>query len=251
MSNFIEILEKVGETAPSPLGFAAATGGDDAAPQIALVARVSADDVAKDAGVAGADAAALLVETGFPLPDAAADALEDRLWGVRLLPSPATYTAGQVAALVEQGCDFVVFESLNSEAAILNDEDLGKVVALSADADEEASRAIGDLPFDAALFAPGVGSGPLTQGDLVVMQKVRRLVGQPFLVETPEGLGKADVEVMRNLGVEGLVVDVPPLERATETAEAIRSLRRRPSRRRRSNALVPGESIEGDDHDHD
>ena len=57
---------------------------------------------------------------------------------------------------------------------------------------------------------------------------------------------------MRNLGVEGLIVDVPPLEHAAETAAAIRSLRKRPARRRRANALVPGASIEdSDDYDDD
>lgn len=251
MSKFIELLKKVGETAPSPLGFAAATGSDDATPQIALVARVAASEVVKDPEVARVDSTALLVETGYPLPDAAAGALEGRLWGVRLVPSPAAYTAGQVAALVEQGCDFVVFESMDTKAAVLNDDDLGKMVMLGADVEEETARAVADLPFDAVLFHHGVGNRPLTLNDLVALQKVRRLAAQPFVVEASAGLEQADVEVMRNLGVQGLIVDVPPLERATETAEAIRSLRRRPPRRRRSNALVPGESIEGDDHDHD
>ena len=242
MSKFIELLERVGDTAPSPLGFAPAAGGDGAAPQIALAARVAAADAAKDPEIAS-DAGALLVETKYPLPDAAAGALEGRLWGVRLVP-PAAYTAEQVEALAEQGCDFVVIESMDSEAAILNDEDMGKVVVLGADAEEDTSRGVAGLPFDAVLFGPGVGSGPLTQGELVALQGVRRLAGKPFVVEAPEGLGKADAEVMRNMGVEGLMVDATCV---SETAAAIRSLRARPSRRRRSNALVPGASIEGGD----
>ena len=252
MSRFIELLEKVGETAPAPLGFAAATGRAAAAPQIVLAARVLAGDLTDGPEVAAADAAALLVETEYPLPDAAAEALKDRLWGVRLTPSPSAYTVEQVEALVEQGCDFVVFESMDTEAAVLNDDDLGKIVTLDADVDEEVGRAVADLPFDAVLFRPGVGKGRLALSDLVAVQRVRRLAGQPFVVEAPEGLEKADVEAMRNLGVEGLIVDVPPAARAEKTAAAIRSLRKRPSRRRRSDALVPGASIEDDDdHYHD
>ena len=252
MSRFIEVLEKVGETAPAPLGFAAATDRDDAVPQIVLAARVLAADVAEGPEVAAAEAAALLVETEYPLPDAAAEALEDRLWGVRLAPRPSTYTVEQVEGLVERGCDFVVFESLDTQAAVLNDDDLGKVVTLDVEADEEVARAVADLPFDAVLFRPDVGNGPLALSDLVALQRVRRLAGQPFLVEAAEGLGQADVEAMRNIGVDGLVVSVPPAERAAEAAAAIRSLRKRPSRRRRSDALVPGASIEdGDDHDHE
>ena len=247
MSRFIELLEKVGETAPAPLGFAAATGRDDTAPQIALVVCVTADDLAKETGVPDANAAALLVETEYPLPDAASKALKDRLWGVRLTPSPSAYTVEQVEALVERGCDFVVFESMDTEAAVLNDDDLGKIVTLAADVDKEAARAVADLPFDAVVFRSGVGKGPLTLSDLVALQRVRRLAGQPFVVEASEGLEQADVEAMRNLGVEGLIVDVPPLEHAAETASAISSLRKRPARRRRSNALVPGASIEDDD----
>ena len=250
MSKFIELLERVGDTAPSPLGFAAATGRD-AALQMALLASVAAADVVEDPGIADADAAALLVETEYPLPDAAARVLKDKLWGVRLVPSPAAYTVEQVEALVEQGCDFVVLESMDSVAAILNDEDLGTVVVLAADADEETSRAVAGLSFDAVLLRSAVTSRPLTLGDLVNIQKVRRRAGQPFLVETPEVLAQADVKALRNLGVDGLVVSVPPLERAAETGAAIRSLKRPPSRRGRSNALVPGASIEDDDHDHD
>ena len=249
MSKFVELLERVGETAPSPLGFAAATADDDAAPQIALLGRVAAADVVEDPGLAGADASALLVETGFPLPDAAAEALADGLWGARLSPSPAAYTVEQVEALVEQGCDFVVFESMESAASILNDEDLGRVVTLAADVDEETARAVADLPFDAVLLRPDGVKSPLALGDLVAVQRVRRLAGQPFIVETSEGLARADLEALRNLGVDGLIVGVPPLERAAETAEAIRSLRKRPSRRQRSNALVPGASMEDDDAD--
>ncbi len=251
MSKFIELLERVGETAPAPLGFAAATDRDDAAPQIALIARVTGDDLAQDPQIAGADAAGLLVETKYPMPEAAAEALEDRLWGVRLVPSPAPCTVEQVETLVEQGCDFVVLESMDSAAEILNDEDLGKVLVLDADADEETSRAVAELAFDAVLLGSAVAGRPLTLGDLVHVQKVRRLAGQPFLVECAEGLDKADLEALRNLGVDGLIVAVPPLERAAETRDAIRSLRRRSPRRQRSNALVPGASIEDDDHDHD
>ena len=252
MSKFIELLEKVGETAPTPLGFAAATGRDTAAPQIVLAARVLAGDLADGPQIAGVDAAALLVETEYPVDDSVADALEDRLWGVRLTPSPSAYTVEQVEALVERGCDFVVVESMDTEAAVLNDDDLGRVVTLDVDADEEVARAVADLPFDAVLYRCGAGKGPLALSDLVALQKVRRLAGQPFVVEVPEGLGQADVEAMRNIGIEGLVVSAPPAERAAETAAAIRSLRKRPSRRRRSDALVPGASIEdGDDHDHE
>ena len=151
MSKFIELLEKVGETAPAPLGFAAATDRDDAVPQMVLAARVLAADVA-DGPEAAAEVEALLVETEYPLPDGAAEALEDRLWGVRLAPRPSTYTVEQVEALVERGCDFVVFESMDTQAAVLNDDDLGKVVTLGSDVDEEVGRAVADLPFDAVLF---------------------------------------------------------------------------------------------------
>ena len=146
MSKFIELLEKVGETAPSPLGFAAATGRDTAAPQMVLAARVLAGDLADGPEIAGVDAAALLVETEYPLGDSVADALEDRLWGVRLTPSPSAYTVEQVEALVERGCDFVVVESMDTEAAVLNDDDLGRVVTLDVNADEEVARAVADLP---------------------------------------------------------------------------------------------------------
>ena len=61
MSRFIELLEKTGERAPSRLGFAPAVSREAAPPQIPLVARVLAENLAKDPELAEADATALLV----------------------------------------------------------------------------------------------------------------------------------------------------------------------------------------------
>ena len=251
MSRFIEILEKSGEPAPSRLGFAPAVSRDAAPPQIALVARVLAEDLAKDPGLAEADAAALLVGAEYPIPEAAVQALEDRLWGVRLSPSPSTLTVEQAQALAKQGCDFVIFESMDTEAAVLNDEDMGKIVVLTAETDEETVRALAGLSVDAVLFGPGIRGEPLTVSDLVAVQKVRQNVGRLFLVETPDGLQQADVEAMRNLGVDGLIVNVPPLKRASEVKKAIASLPKRQAQRDRTNALVPGASMKDYDSEDD
>jgi hypothetical protein len=250
MSIFIEMLEKAGERAASPIGFAAAAGMDANPPQIVLAARVMEEDLAKKPTLAGAEAAALLVGGQCPISDAAASALEGRLWGVRLSP-PSTFTVDQAQALVNQGCDFIVFEGTDTEAAVLNDEELGKIVTLTADMDEEVARAIAGLSVDAVLFGPGVRGKPLTVGDLVPVQKVRQLVGQPFIVEVPDGLQQADVEAMRNLGVDGLIVDVPPLERVAEMKALIDALPRRPARRGRSDALVPGAATDAGDDEFD
>ena len=258
MSKFIDALGTAWQSPPVRMGFGPAAGSQIAAPQIVLVGRVLPKDLEKDPGLADIKADALLVCLGpskNPLPNKAAQKLKKRLWGGRL----AKFSTTQVKKLMERGCDFIVFESMETEAAVLNEEDLGTIVTLNHDLGEEVTRSICELPVDAVLFSPAQRILPLTVEGLAKIQLVRGLTDKPFIVEAPTGLGQGDLEAIRNLGITGLIVDVPPKSKFAEVGKAIDELPRRKTGPVQRDALLPhtaaghGEDVPfpGDEDDED
>ena len=235
MSNFTDMLERVGQQAQRPIGFAPASDAHGATSQIVLVARVLPEDLAKEPGLAEASADAFLVELDWAALDAVAEGLKDRLWGARV----AEVSAAQVKQLIEKGCDFIVFESTETEAAVLNEEDLGTIVTLGSDLGEELVRSTCELPVDGALFGAAQRTLPLTVGSLVAIQRVRGLTDKPFVVEAPSGLGLGDLEALRNIGIAGVIVDIPPVDKIGELRGLIEKLPRRKTRPTGRDALLP------------
>lgn len=238
MSKLIDMLEKAGQQLPGPMGFGPATGKSAERNQIVLLARVLSDVLAKDRSLTKAEADAFLVGGNLDEADEFDNALGDRTWGFR----NTGLTAADASKLAESGCDFVVFESFESEAAVLNIEDLGLVATVDADMDEEAVHSLGALPISAALRSPSLRELPLTVQTAADIQKLARLVGKPTLVEAPEGIGRQDIEVLRNIGVAGLIIDLDrpaDVDRISETREAIAKLPKRLPKSPRSDALLP------------
>ena len=227
MSKFIDRLEKVGYRKPTPIGFGAAARRDEADPQIMLLGHVSLDEVTKGR-VLKAEVDAFLVDLSSWDEGAIgglAESLKDRLWGVGI----DGIDADQAGLLKEAGCDFVVFQAEHTAAAVLNDEDLGKLISVDADLDEDVAHAIHELSIDGALFSPGGDLLPLTVQKLIEVQQVRGLVDKPFVMSAPSGLSPGDLEALRNVGITGLMVEVSSLKAVAGTRKAITGLpRRRP-----------------------
>ena len=238
MSKLIDMLEKAGRQLSGPMGFRPAAGRGAPASQIVLLAGVLPEALAKDRSIAEAEADAFLLDAGPDVVEEAAKALGSRVWGLR----SANLTAAGASKLAESDCDFVVFESLESEASALNVEDLGMVAALDGDVDEETVRSLGALPVDAALLRPSLRGLPLTVRAAAGIQKLARLVGKPAVVEAPDGIERQDIEALAVIGVAGLIVDVENaagLDRIAETKEAIARLPRRRPESSRRDALLP------------
>ena len=154
-------------------------------------------------------------------------ALKDRLWGVRV----GALSEEQASQLKEKGCDFVVFDPENTAAAVLNDEELGSIIAVNADLDEETGGAITGLSIDAAIYAPGESILPLTVQRLIEVQLVRDLVGKHFLITIPAGMTTSDLEVLKNAGIAGMVMNLSSQEDIANAKEAIKRI---PHRRAKS-----------------
>jgi hypothetical protein len=230
MSKLIEMLDKTTESSPSPLGFGAASGRIPTNPSIVLIGQAAADEVNGNPTLADSKADAVLV-TMTSLDSNALDgiqkALKDRLWGVRV----GALSEEQSSQLKEKGCDFVVFDPENTAAAVLNDQDLGSIIAVNADLDEETGGAITELSLDAAIYAPGESILPLTVQRLIEVQLVRDLVGKHFLISIPAGMTTSDFEALKSAGIAGMVMNLSSQEDIAKAKEAISRI---PYRRPRS-----------------
>ena len=228
MSKLIDRLESVGQSSPAPFGFGAASSADDVAPSITLIGLATETQLTKKSAVAAAaKAEAVMVDLDTGKPALAGDelpaALENRLWGVRV----QGIDGEQARQLTGRGCDFVVFDADNTAAEVLNDETLGKVLAVGPDLSEDIARAIQGLPIDALLYSTNQDLLPLTVQKLIEIQMVRSLVDRPFILATPSVLGASELQSLRDAGVAGIVVEVSPSAHIAKTKEAIAALPRR------------------------
>lgn len=208
MSRLTDLLDKT-QTASPGIGFAASRQAT-ATPSIALIGRVTAAELTGDSSLSDSPADALLVT--LDASDGAAigrvkDALKDRLWGARV----GSASADDANALKDAGCDFIVFDPEGTSAAVLNDEDLGKVIAVGFDDpefDEEEAKAIRTLDIDCALLTSLDGLLPLTVQRLLGIQAMRATVRKRPILATSAELGKAELETLRNAGIAAIAVSL-------------------------------------------
>ena len=226
MSKFIDMLQRVGQQTFTPMGFGAAVRSSEGVSSMMLIGQVTLEDLTKAPGLSGAHVDALLVrltsweEGSF---DDIADSLKGRLWGVGM----SGFDEEQTEQLKAKGCDFIEFDADATAAAVLNDEDLGKVISVGPDLDEDIARAINELPIDGVIFTPAEGLLPLTVRKLIDIGLVCGPVDKPFVIEAPAGMGARDLEAIRNTGVAGLVVEISSLEEIGRTRKVIENLPRR------------------------
>ena len=206
MSNFVEKLEKLGERAPTHMGFGAGAREIVASRSIMLVGTVTPGKLSKISKQRRNQIDALLVTLDSNDEKVLADeagSLEGLTWGA----SAPEFDSERAAALKEAGCDFIVFEAAGTAASVLNDDDMGKIIRVSKDLDEETAAAIHDLPIDGALFSPHDLSLPLSVQQLIDLQRVRGMLGKLFLIDAPGDLSTPDLEAVRDAGTAALTVD--------------------------------------------
>ena len=177
------------------------------------------------------------------------NSLEGLIWGV----SAPVLDQERLASLKEAGCDFAVFDS-SANAAVLNDEDLGKIIRVGKDLPEGAAAAIHDLTIDGVLLSVDGLETPLSVQDLIDIESVRGMLGKPFLVDVPTDLSTPDLEVIRDTGTAALAVDVVSkgVRELAERVDALKPKRQRSGRREDLTPAVPqGASVDflqgGDD----
>ena len=245
MSKLIQRLEQVGKSVPAPLGFGVATR-QQPAPSFVVIASTAVESRASTVDGAHADAVLFTPDTvDIEALAAVAASLGEITWGVRLQSGDRA----SVESLREKGCDFIAFLPSGVDLDALQDEELGRLLVVTPDMDKEQAHILEDLPMDAALFAQAPPKR-LTLEALLELAAHRNQFGRFFLLPVTDAPSSWELECLRNIGVEGLVLNLDQAEAGALGAlhERIVELPKPKPRNERHVALLPQMSLHGEGH---
>jgi hypothetical protein len=239
MSKFLDFLSRIREGASTPLGFGATRG--EKLPGMALVGLVSGDH-AKGVGVAAEVGADAMIIAGVDGPDGVktlAASFPAKPWGARV----SSLGAGEAQSYEDGGSDLLVFNLEGTAASALASQDIARILSVDPGIEEHRLRAVASLPVDAFLLPMTGVSSAWTLQDLATVGAISRRVDKYTLVEVSQPPGKQDLEALRDIGINGLVLDVGAV--STESLKELRAdllemPRARSGRRERSRAILPG-----------
>ena len=245
MSKFLDTLEKIIINAPAPLGFGVRR--EQRPPGMALIVQISSDYASACAGLSNLTPQALLLSGIDDLPalKKISPGLPSIPWGI----SAGTVTEAAVNGYKEAGCDILAFGLAETPVSAINSDDIARVLCLDPSADERELRAINPLPVDVVLIDVTSQSGTWTLGDLTNITAVSSRVNKYILVSISEPPGAKDLEVLRDAGVHGLVVDAgsASMESLAKLKSDLQEMPRpQPGRKGRNAAVLPSSVFEVD-----
>ena len=238
MSKLSKKIRAVSRAEPAPLGFASVT---TQAQQNSLLCGVRLRDPAAAGSAASKGADFVILE----------DVARSKVKGVAKVDASVgvagDFDSDAVEALVKAGVDFIVLSGPGADASPLADESVGRVMALDSDLDDTYLRLLGDLGLDALVIA--APEEPLTVERLLAVRRISSLARTPLLTNAKADIDARWLELLRDSGVAGVVLD---------DAGKLGALKKRiaalPPRGRRkekhSDAVIPAQASAGE-HDHD
>jgi hypothetical protein len=204
MSRFTDILQQASPAAAPPMGFRAARVA--ARPRLLLVASLS--QVGSEAELAGADAGILPISgasTKAGIKEKA-PASPDIPWGGWL----DSISRGGVKRLEEAGYDFVFFPADKMSLAILEADNVGRILAIEPMLDAGLLRTINELPVDAVFASSQQQGNPVTWHQLMLFRRLAALLAKSLLVPVPPAVASGDLQALWEAGVDGVVVELTP-----------------------------------------
>jgi len=241
MSRFIDKLNQVSRVVPQSMGFRKAQPVSEK-PKILLIASLAgAGGLANY--VAGADAGLLRIpklSSGAKTLREMSQAAPDIPWGGWL----RNIGQGGIKQMAKAGCDFVVFPAANTPLALLQNDEIGKILEVESSLSEGLLRAVNELSIDAVLIAAEQeGEYFLTWHHLMLFQHFADLLTKPLLASIPSNVTANELQALWEAGVDGVVIEVgagQPVERLKELRQTIDKLVF-PSQRKRgkAEALLP------------
>jgi len=216
-------------------------------PKMLLVASLDEADLTGVAGcAAGADAGLIpldLSPAGAARLKDIAKAVPDIPWGGWL----GGVDAKEAKKVNKLDGDFVVFPAAGA-VAVPDKDEVGCVLKVEGSLGEDLAYTISDLPVDAALITLGEKpGGPITWQHLMMVRRFADAIDKPLLVSVPVGITAAEVQVLYEVGVSGLVVKAGAagltglrgiVDKLTSPARA---------KRRRGGVLLPRVSADSDE----
>jgi len=243
MSKFIDKLNQVSRVVPQSMGFRTAQPVSEK-PKILLIASLAEASVGGLVDyVVGADVGLLRIpklSAGAKTLKEISQTTPDIPWGGWLRNTDKN----RIKQMAKAGCDFVVFPAANTLLALLQNDEIGKVLEVESSLSEGLLRAVNELPIDAVLIATEQeGEYFLTWHHLMLFQHFADLLTKPLLASIPPNVTTDELQALWRTGVDGVVIEVgtsQPADRLKKLRQAIDKLVF-PSQRKRgkAEALLP------------
>jgi hypothetical protein len=219
MSVFIDKLNKLTRSEPSPMGFRKEKSVSSAR-KMQLVALVTGSDD----DITGADSVLL----DMPVKEIGPDLLAKIPDGV---PRGARLKAGKqkdIKKMKDAGCDYVVFSAENTPLALIDEKDIGKVLELDTGMADAALRSVVDLPVDAVFVSVRNENESLTWQDLMMLNRFGGIPKKPLIALVPSKISGSELEALWEAGVMAIVAggDTGALRKAIDKAD-FTSIRKR------------------------
>ena len=239
MSKLSKKIRAAGRAEPAPLGFAAVA---PQARQNSLLCGGRLSDPAAAAGAASKGADFVILE----------DVARSKVKSVAKVDASVgvagDFDSDALAALLKAGVDFVVLAGPGADAAPLANESVGRVMVLDSELDDTYLRLLGDLGLDALVVA--APEAPLTVERLLAVRRLSALARTPLLANAKPDIDEKSLELLRDSGVAGIVLDD-----AGKLAALKKRIAALPARGRRkenhSDAVIPAQASGGHDHNED
>lgn len=233
-SALIKRLRDAARARPRSLGFGRERAGAPPPPPMLLVAEVAGLDGAAASAAVAAGAAAVAftidaataasIDNDLAAVAAAARAIVDAIPGLAFA-ADAAIPAGLPDRLAGVGIDFVVASVQRAPASLLNVESIARVPLIDASQPAGMLRALGEMKIDAVVVGPPRrrrAAADLTVFDLMHYRQVAEFVRQPVLLRAEQTIQADDLQAIRDLGIEGIVLPLASLADAAATLTAFR-----------------------------
>ncbi len=232
MSKFRTRLRDVGR-APGGMGFAAIARAERPR-HVVVIGEAATADEASAAADAGADAVILTgsIPTGLALRVP---------FGVRLEDA----THDEVSAARAAGADFFLFDDGRSHASALRVEEIGAVLLLGADQDEQRLRSVAPIDLDAMLVE--AEADVITVREQIELRRVASITGATIVIRSTGRPNASILEAWRDAGAPAVVVPAADVGTTLEAAGQVPAPRRSDERR----LPLLGGLVQESDHDHD
>lgn len=203
MSKLIEQLEKIGTITPAPMGFGV-NPAPKKAPSLTLVAL--SDTKTSDKNMVSCFNATIVrikKDTKAAIKSAKSSAVTS-VWGIW---SDNT-SCKSLETLKNEGGDFFTISNFNTNAEVLSDDSLGKIIVIPINIPEELCHSLEELPVDAIIMSDLEKVVNLTINDAMQIRSLRDLISKPILLLRESPLKKQDLKVIRDVGLQGIVLDL-------------------------------------------
>lgn len=242
MSKFRQLIRDTGKTTAG-LGFAV-LAKHTRGRHILLLAEAPDVAAAKAAAEAGVDA---IVFTGAASEVGAIASATGKPTGAWLLDADRD----TVQAARDAGADFFVFDDGRAHASSMAIDEIGRVLVLGADQDEQRLRSIAVIDLDAVLVTGD--STAQTVRDLIALRRIIGYTGAPLLVASEQTPTAKALEAWRDAGAAAVLVrgDAAALAATVEAANAVPAPRKRRAEGSTASLGLHSTTAAGLDHDHE